>query len=175
MSKVSPQPLPDHALLAQYAGNGGYTDCYATDLPGDFSHAEYVSAFYTTWLFRLERAVLRLAKRPSSDDEATELARGKRDSFAAWTVEAQAPNQLLMCDFMGATRSWLMVEPRREGGMTRLYFGSAVLPRSRGKSGPRLGWRYRALLGFHKKYSRALLAAARTRLTQGLNSGLTSA
>ena len=132
MNKVSPQPLPEHALLAQYTGSGGYTDCYAIDLPGSYSHAEYVTAFYTTWLFRLERTVLRwLVKRPSSDDEAHELARGKRASFAAWTVEACAPNQLLMCDFLGATRSWLMVEPRHEGGITRLYFGSAVLPRSR--------------------------------------------
>src|SRR5262249_54149957 len=96
---------------------------------------------------------------------AAELAQGQRASFAAWTVEASAPNQLLMRDFLGATRSWLMVEPRHEGGMTRLYFGSAVLPRRHGKSGPRLGPAYRAPLGFPKRYSRALLAAARTRLT----------
>jgi len=166
MNGVSPQPLPAHALLAQYAGNGGYTDCYATDLPGDFTHAEFVAAFYTTWLFRLERAVLRwLVKRPSSDEEASELASGKRDSFAAWTVEASAPNQLLMRDFRGATRSWLMIEPRHEGGMTRLYFGSAVVPRRHGRRGTRMGLRYRALLGFHKSYSRALLSAARARLT----------
>ena len=166
MTRISAQPLPDHALLATYAGNGGYTDCYATDLPGAFSQAEYVAAFYTTWLFRLERAVLRwLVKRPSSDDEAAELARGERASFAAWTVEAAAPNQLLMRDFLGATRCWLMVEPRHDGGVTRLYFGSAVVPRKHGRSGPRLGLRYRALLGFHKRYSRALLAAARARLT----------
>jgi len=127
MNGISVQPLPAHALLAQYAGNGGYTDCYATDLPGAWSHAEYVAAFYTTWLFRLERAVLRwLVKRPSSDEEAAELARGQRESFAAWTVEAAAPNQILMRDFRGATRSWLMIEPRDEGGATRLYFGSAA-------------------------------------------------
>jgi len=168
---IAAQPLPAHALLAQYAGNGGYTDCYATDLPGAFTHAEFVAAFYTTRLFRLERLVLRwLARRPSSDDEAAELARGKRSSFAAWTVEASAPNQLLMRDFLGATRSWLMVESRHDGGVTRLYFGSAVVPRGRGKSGPRLGLRHRALLGFHKSYSRALLAAARARLTSGLAS-----
>ncbi len=123
--KTAPQALPEHALLARYAGDGGYTDCYATDLPGNFSQAEYVAAFYTTWLFKLERVILKLlVAKPSTDQQAEELARGGRASFAAWTVEASAPNQLLMRDFLGNTRSWLMVEPRHEGGVTRLYFGS---------------------------------------------------
>jgi hypothetical protein len=157
VNEISTAPLPEHALLARYAGSGGYTDCYATDLPGAFSHAEFVAAFYTTRLFKLERTILEwLVAKPSTDGEAKELARGKRDSFAAWTVEASAPNQLLLRDFLGNTRSWLMVEPRHDGGVTRLYFGSAVT---------RLGFGFRALLGFHKRYSRALLAAARARLT----------
>lgn len=167
MSKISTPPLPEHALLARYAGSGGYTDCYATDLPGSYSHAEFVAAFYTTWLFKLERAILEwLVARPSTDGEAEQLAQGGRSSFAAWTVEASAPNQLLLCDFLGNTRSWLMIEPRHGGGMTRLYFGSAVVPRTSRRTGHRrLGLSYRALLGFHRRYSRALLAAARTRLT----------
>ena len=165
--KTAPQPLPEHALLARYAGDGGYTDCYVTDLPGNFSQAEYVAAFYTTWLFKLERVILKwLVAKPSTDQQAEELARGGRDSFAAWTVEASAPNQLLMRDFLGNTRSWLMVEPRHEGGVTRLYFGSAVVPRADRKTGQRrLGFSFRALLGFHRRYSRALLTAARARLT----------
>ena len=167
MNAISTRPLPEHALLARYAGQGGYTDCYATELPGQISHAEFVAAFYTTWLFKLERAILKwLAARPSTDVEAEQLARGGRSSFAAWTVEANAPNQLLLCDFLGNTRSWFMVEPLHDGGVTRLYFGSAVVPRARrGHGAPRLGLRFRALLGFHRRYSRALLAAARARLT----------
>jgi hypothetical protein len=166
MSAITTSPLPEHALLARYAANGGYTDCYATDLPGSYSHAEFVAAFYTTWLFKLERAILKLlVAKPSTDDEAAQLARGGRDSFAAWTVEASAPNQLLLCDFLGNTRSWLMVEPRHDGGVTRLYFGSAVVPRAVNDGPPRLGFSFRALLGFHRRYSRALLAAARARLT----------
>jgi hypothetical protein len=163
---IRPQPLPEHALLARYAG-GGYTDCYATDLPGSYTHAEYVVAFYTTWLFKLERLVLEwLVAKPSTDREAEELARGGRATFAAWSVEASAPNQLLLCDFLGNTRSWLMVEPRQDGGVTRLYFGSAVVARARDRAGNhRLGLRFRALLGFHRRYSRALLSAARARLT----------
>lgn len=166
ITKTAPQALPEHALLARYAGDGGYTDCYATDLPGNFSQAEYVAAFYTTWLFKLERVILKLlVAKPSTDQQAEELARGGRASFAAWTVEASAPNQLLMRDFLGNTRSWLMVEPRHEGGVTRLYFGSAVVAR-KGHAGQRkLDLRFRALLGFHQRYSRALLAAARARLT----------
>ena len=166
MNPISTPPLPEHALLARYAGNGSYTDCYATDLPGSISHAEFVAAFYTTWLFKLERAILRwLVAKPSTDDEAAELAQGGRHSFAAWTVEASAPNQLLMCDFLGNTRSWFMVEPRHGGGVTRLYFGSAVVARDANHGPPRLGFSFRALLGFHRRYSRALLAAARARLT----------
>jgi hypothetical protein len=166
VNTITTPPLPDHALLARYAGNGGYTDCYATDLPGAYSHAEFVAAFYTTWLFKLERAILEwLVARPSTDDEAAELARGGRQAFAAWTVEASAPNQLLLRDFLGNTRSWLMVEPRHDGGVTRLYFGSAVVPRATRDGRPRLGFSFRALLGFHRRYSRALLAAARARLT----------
>ena len=167
--QILPQPLPEHALLIRYAAHGGYTDCYATDLPGCVSQAEFVAAFYTTWLFKVERAVLRwLVAKPSTDDEAGQLARGERASFAAWTVEASAPNQLLMCDYLGSTRSWLMIEPHHEGGVTRLYFGSAIVPRTDRRTGRRrLTPGFRALLGFHKRYSHALLAAARSRLVAG--------
>jgi hypothetical protein len=166
MEGIAPKPMPAHALLARYAGDGGYADCYAADLPGQFSHAEFVAAFYTTWLFKLERALLKfLARRPSTDGEAQQLARGQRESFAAWTVEARAPNQLLLRDFLGNTRSWLMVESAPGGGATRLYFGSAIVPRVDPRSGTKkLGASFHVLLGFHKRYSRALLSAARTRL-----------
>ncbi|NGY05738.1 DUF2867 domain-containing protein [Solimonas terrae] len=142
---------------------GHYTDCYTTRIPGTISQAEYVEAFYTTALFKLERRLLRwLAAAPSSDDEARALARAERNRFAAWQVEARSPDQLLLA--AGRTKSWLMVRP--QGGTTRLYFGSAVVPgRSRaGRSG--LGPTFAALLGFHKLYSRALLRAARRRLAK---------
>ena len=166
MNDIAPRSMPEHALLARYAGKGGYADCYVTEIPGNFSHAEFVAAFYTTWLFKLERAILKFfVRRPSTDGEAQQLARGQRESFAAWTVEARAPNQLLLCDFLGSTRSWLMVESRADGGATRLYFGSAVVPRVDTRTGEKkLGASFRALLGFHKRYSRALLSAARARL-----------
>jgi hypothetical protein len=175
MSPIQPYALPEHALLGRYAHGGAYTDCYATEVPASVSHAEYVEAFYTTALFKLERLLLAwFVSKPSSDAQARQLAVGELNSFAAWGVEERNVNQLLMSDFNGRTRSWLMVAPVQSGGAatTRLYFGSAVVPIVNKASGQaRLGFVFRALLGFHKLYSRALLRAAcsrlaRSRLTQ---------
>ena len=48
---------------------------------------------------------------------------------------------------------------------TRLYFGSAVVPVKNAKTGrSTLEPGFRALLGFHKMYSKALLSAAKSRL-----------
>jgi len=105
--------------------------------------------------------------RPSTDLQARQLAEGSTDSFAAWRVEGRAPDQVLLADFMGRTRSWLMVAPAPggAGAGTRLYFGSAVVPRRHtGHGRPRMGFAFHALLGFHKLYSRLLLQAARSRL-----------
>lgn len=157
-------PLPDNALLDRYNDGGAYTDCYTTDIPLSVSQAQYVSAFYTTLVFKLERLILKWTVSKSSTDEQVEqLADGSSDSFAAWTVEARTENQLLMCDYQRITRSWLMTVPLETG--TRLYFGSAVVPRLDPRTGKyRPGFAVRALLGFHKLYSAALLYAARSRL-----------
>jgi len=150
--------LPADALLHRYREQGAYTDCFAIDVPGHVAHAAFVEAFYTTTVFKLERLLLALfVSRPSNDAQARELAGGVREQFAAWSVEARAPGQLLMCDFAGSTRSWLMATPSAEGGATRLYFGSAVVRSSQGGA-------FKALLGFHKLYSRILLRAAVIRL-----------
>jgi hypothetical protein len=166
MPTVQPCPLPPHALLAQYVGTG-YTDCYTAQVPRRVSQAEYVEAFYTGRLFKLERLLLALfVARPSTDGEARLLAAGEAAGFAAWRVEGRTADQLLMCDIGGRTRSWLMVSPvPPSGGQTQLYFGSAVVPGARGPDGKaRMGWVFRLLLGFHKLYSRALLASTRSRL-----------
>jgi hypothetical protein len=160
--------LPPGALLGRYRGSGFYADCYVTEIARPVTHAEYVTAFYTTPVFKLERLLLAwFASRPSTDAQAQQLASGTLDSFAAWDVEDRSADQLLLSDFRGRTRSWLMVseiEINRSPG-TRLYFGSAVVPRVNARSGrARLGFAYRALLGFHKLYSRVLLQAARSRL-----------
>jgi hypothetical protein len=152
-------PLPDGALSQVYAKNGSYTDCFTTSLDRAVTFEQYVTAFYTTWVFKLERLILKWAvAKPSTDEQAAQLGAGTIDGFAAWHVEQRAPNQLLLCDFMGRTRSWLMVEPASAEGRaaTRLYFGSAV---TAGRE-----TRFSALIAFHKLYSRLLLSAARSRL-----------
>ena len=143
--------LPSNALLQKYAKAGVYTDCFSTDVLANVSLAEFVEAFYTTWLFKLERFILRVAvSKPSTDEQAKALASGAFDTFAAWYVENRDEHQLLMCDFRNHTRSWFMVAPGK------LYFGSAVVPIDRPS--------YKMLIGFHRLYSRALLSAARSRL-----------
>lgn len=170
MSPIQPHALPENALLGRYARGDAYTDCYATEVPASVSHAEYVEAFYTTAVFKLERLLLAwFVSKPSSDAQAKQLAAGEIRSFAAWDVEERSADQLLMSDFKRRTRSWLMVAPVHGGGAaaTRLYFGSAVVPLVNRASGQaRLGFAFRALLGFHKLYSRVLLRAACTRLAR---------
>ena len=168
MSRIESCPLPDDALLARYCQQGAYADCYRTDISGKVTQAEYVAAFYTTPLFKVERMILAtVLSLPSTDEQARKLAEGALDHFAAWHVEARAADQLLMCDFQQRTRSWFMVAPLPgdNGAHTRLYFGSGVVPSRNPKTGNRsLGPLYRALLGFHKIYSRALLHSARMQL-----------
>ena len=76
--------MPAGALLTRYREGGAYADCYVTEIKRSVTHAEYVEAFYTTAVFKAERLILRwCVSRPSTDDEARQLAAGKRDSFAA--------------------------------------------------------------------------------------------
>lgn len=155
--------LPAGALLGKYAAKGAYTDCYVAEVAANVPFADFVEAFYTSVAFRPERLVLWLIGKPSSDVGVRELARGDTEAFAAWSVEARAPDQLLLCDFLGRTRSWLMIA-RDEGGGARLYFGSAIVPVGMGSGNGRLGAPFNALLGFHQLYSRILLGAARARV-----------
>ena len=159
-------PIPGNALHAHYATTGGHADCYAADVPAPVSLAAFVQAFYTSPLFRLERCILAVVLgMRSSDAKAKAVAVGEapfdrpgakgRDTarFAAWTVEARSECQLLMCDYQGRTRSWFMVQP---GEPTRVYFGTAIAA-SRGGHIP---FAFRALMPFHRLYSRALLWSA---------------
>jgi hypothetical protein len=158
--RIEPCALPADALLVRLKEAGAYTDAYSVAIAADVTHAQFVEAFYTTGLFKLERAILAvLVSKPSTDAQARALARGESDAFAAWTVEARAPDQLLLCDYRGRTRSWLMREPV-EGGGTRLYFGSAVVPVPKAGGTRSMGGGFCALLAFHKLYSRLLLRAA---------------
>jgi hypothetical protein len=158
--------VPANSLLANYLREGNHTDCFTTEIPGQITIREFIFAFYTTWLFKLERFILTsTVARASTDTQAKQLANGEIDRFAAWTVERRSENEILLCDFSGRTRSWLMVALVNDS-QTRLYFGSAVVPRRISKTGkPSLGFVFQSLLGFHKIYSILLLHFAKSRIT----------
>jgi hypothetical protein len=165
MKAVTAAPLPDQALLSRYREKKAFTDCYIVDVPQPVSLARYVEAFYTTPLFKLERFVLLAVGKPSSDADAGLLAQGTSARFAAWTVEGRTDDQILLCDFLGKTRSWLMCVPQPGG--TRLYFGSAIVPKRVSATGKvSLGAGFHLLLGFHRLYSRGLLSAAAKQLAK---------
>jgi hypothetical protein len=156
--------LPAHAILRTRDVKDGFVDCFFIDVNAQISHAQFVAAFYTSWLFKIERFILRwVVAKPSTDAQAQQLAAGERTQFAAWTLEARAENQLLMRDYQGATCSWLMSEPLASSTLnrTRLYFGSAIAPaRSPSAQARRNGAFFRRLLWLHTLYSKALLGAA---------------
>jgi len=168
MFSIEKCKVPDNAMLANYSVDGTYTDCYTTEIPGRISFPEFAFAFYTTLIFKLERLILKwMVSKSSTDAQARQLADGSSERFAAWYVENRSENEILMCDFRGRTRSWLMAAPVSavSGVRTRLYFGSAVVPIRNSKTGePSLGFGFQALLGFHKVYSVLLLYSAKSRI-----------
>jgi hypothetical protein len=169
MSSIQPCEVPLNSFLRSYKDGVGFADCYVAEVPGAVTQAAFIEAFYTSPLFKVERTLLQyLASRPATDAGAKQLAGGKATKFSAWRVERQSASELLLADFTGRTRSWLMAEPIAGSDQplkTRLYFGSAVVPRP-AKAGekPRMGWAFHALLGFHRLYSRLLLRAASRRV-----------
>ncbi len=147
--------LPADALLDRYCKAGDFTDCRVVVLPRSVSLAELIAAFYSSAAFRPERWLLgMLLGRGANAADVASLAAGTTERFAAWTVEAREPDQILLCDFQNKTRSWLMIEPLPQG--TRLYFGSAVVTARTGFD----SFVFRALLGFHRAYSHVLLRSA---------------
>jgi len=173
MPKVIASELPSHALSTSYKEQGAFVDCYYIDITKDISLDKYIQAFYTTAIFKLERSLLSLATfKCTKDDEAIELSLEKSDSYSIWTVEGRQSNQIMLRDFTGNTRSWLMVEKssgsdsNRDGGIsTRLYFGSVVVPKGVTESGQgSFGVLFHLFGKFHQLYSKALINAAYRRL-----------
>ncbi len=147
--------------------DGFYADCFAVEMDADVSFAEYIAAFYSTRIFKLERLILRvMAAARSTDQEAIKLGRGETSQFAVWRSAMREENQLLM-ETKGRTKSWFMIEDLSRDGSpkTRLLFGSIVAPiNATGPGKPKMGLLFSALLGFHRLYSKALLNATRARL-----------
>lgn len=154
-SAITERALPPGTLLERYRGEGAYVDCLECHLPHPVSLEQLIRAFYSSCVFRPERwAIGVLLGLRSTNADVALLAAGRTQRFSAWTVEARTGSQVMLCDYQGRTRSWLMVEPTEAG--TALRFGTAVLPQAK--------WvdtlLFRALIGFHRCYARRLLASA---------------
>lgn len=160
------------ALLKTYRGGphserwGEYGDCFSVTTDRTISLAEFVLAFYTSRVFRIERWLLRLlVGARSSDQDARALAEGAKASFAIWYVGERTASQLLMCDRYERTRSWFRVVPL-EGAGTLLQFGSAVAAAHGPTEARSPGRKFRLLLRFHILYSQLLLHAAKVGVTK---------
>jgi hypothetical protein len=171
MFSITQHAVPDDALLRTYEGGDRPErwrksgDCFAVSVDRLVPLAEFVFAFYTSPVFRIERVILRLlAGAPSTDTDARGLADGSGISFAVWRVGERTATQLLMCDRYERTRSWFRVVPLRDG-KTLLQFGSAVASRGGDQPGTRIRVSlFRPLLKFHVVYSQLLLHAAKRRV-----------
>jgi hypothetical protein len=165
------ETVPGDSLLKTYGGGrhpeqwGAYADCFSLTIDREVDLADFVFAFYTSPVFRIEGFILRLLLGASSGRaDARAVADGTSESFSAWYVGQRTATELLMCDRYERTRSWFCVAPAAGGG-TRLQFGSAVAAKRDEKTGaPASGGRFHFLLWFHIVYSQVLLRAAKLNL-----------
>ncbi len=164
-------PLADDALLRTHLGEvhperwAGQGDCFCATVPASVSLSDFVFAFYTSPVFRIERWILAVvAGARSTDAEARALTNGSGNSFAVWRMEARTETQLIMGDRYGKTRSWFRVVPTEENA-TLLQFGSAAAaPRKESSGYSQPSAIFRLLLRFHVIYSQVLLWAAKKRV-----------
>lgn len=165
------EAVPEDSLLKTHRGAvhperwGNYGDCFSVSVERAASLADFVFAFYTSPLFRIERLLLRvLAGARAGDGDAHALAQGSATTFSIWYTGERTATQLLMCDRYERTRSWFRVVPLG-GGRTLLQFGSAVAaaPGHAAKASTSRAV-FRLLLGFHILYSQLLLSAAMRRV-----------
>ena len=164
MSQPDNTGLPHASLIAHYATLAGYhTDATSLDVDKDVDLAHLIYAFYTSPLFKAERAILRLAGHSSSDDEAAALAAGNSQNFAAWSQESRSERDVVMADVSGRTKSWLCAERMQAG--TRLWFGSVIVPEQTA-TGEQIPFLFRVLMRPHLFYSRQLLRSAARNLNQ---------
>lgn len=171
MFSVSREEVSDDSLLRTFRGGSHperwrtYVDCFCTRVADDVSLSDFVFAFYTSALFRIERWILRVTIGAASiDADARAVATGSAKTFAAWYVGERTADQLLMCDRYESTRSWFRVVPLNDGG-TLLQFGSGIAARaSKNGGGMTISRGFRFLVGFHVVYSRLLLWQASRRV-----------
>lgn len=176
MFAISRATVPTDSLLRTYRGGphperwDTYVDCFCVDVSARVSLADFVLAFYTSPVFRIERWILRLTiGAPSIDADAKAVAIGTAKTFAARHVGERTNDQLLMCDRYEAARWWFRVAPLDDGG-TLLQFGSGVAVRAKANDeGLTISGGFRFLVWFHVLYSRLLLWQASRRVTRKRN------
>ncbi|MEO0774240.1 MAG: hypothetical protein AAFZ04_13775 [Pseudomonadota bacterium] len=129
----------------------------------DDAFARFVYIFFDSWVFRLERKILRLAGKDSTRRaDVIDLASEEADHLAAWITLDRSPTELLLAVPDTPILTWLQVA--RSEGVICLRFGSGILPQP-GKDHPH--WGFRATYWAHRAYSRILLHAARADWVRG--------
>ncbi|MEL6648775.1 MAG: hypothetical protein AAFQ05_13995 [Pseudomonadota bacterium] len=168
MARVVAALLPQDSLLHACATRpGSYTDCFEAAVPTDGTpdraFERFVFLFFDSWLFRVERMILRFAgKAPKAGTDPIALARGEVAHFAAWTVDARRAQELLMSVHHTPIRTWLSVA--KDGDQMRLRFGTALLAQ---ETSGRVHWGFRATIRAHRLYAKLLLKAAAADWTRG--------
>jgi hypothetical protein len=158
---IQHEKLPQDALLNKYnkSNTDAYTDCFSINLDRRAKLSEYIIAFYTSRLFKMERLILGLIGKTSTDEDVLKLAHGESSTFAAWQVEDKNNEQILLCDYRGKTRSWLMVQ-ELDNHSCKLLFGSAVVFNKKPSKRNIRTWNFSILSHLHVIYSKALLSSA---------------
>ena len=176
MFSVQTGEIPESGYLKPYRERSSwYTDCFFVDVQGQVCLSQFISAFFTTFLFRSERWVLGVfTSSPSSDQNVMDLASGVSDRLSLWRVEARDDQQLILSFGELGVRTWLMVEPHPEiANVSRLYFGtgldfsSRVAPEMDSQSRERkVSVLFYPFLGFHRFYARLLLWSAKVKVSR---------
>ncbi|MEO0370235.1 MAG: hypothetical protein AAF231_02160 [Pseudomonadota bacterium] len=171
MGKITAIPLPTNSFLnAATQQTGCYADCFevavpCTPLKDDLEayFARYVFVFFDSWVFRLERRILRLAgKEGTHHEDIAALARAETGRMAAWITRERGQAELLLAVPDTPILTWLQVAQTDSALLLR--FGSGILPQT-DKSRPH--WGFRATYWAHRVYSRVLLHAAQADWARG--------
>ena len=155
--------FPSGALLLDHDENmqPAMADCFSLTLNKNVTIASFLAAFYTSKIFKIERKILAFAlQKPSTDEQAIALSKSQRDTFAIWTQAYRDNEQIVLSDFKGSTKSWLMVK-QITSSETQIFFGTAVMPTVKKDGSLGEPSKLFVILGsFHRLYSKLLLWSA---------------
>lgn len=167
MFSIQTGPLPTDAFLHEVSsGPEIYADCFYADLSRTVTLPQYIRAFFDSAVFRMERVILTyFLSSPSSKADVQALACGTGTRLAAWQVTKRGETQILLSIPSGPVRTWLMVQDLgADAPRSRIYFGTALVPKTDESGAPQLSASYRHFTGLHRFYSKLLLSQALHRL-----------